>query len=91
MLFHHFTKCFILFTDASTRDKPVWQRKSALAGTPNSAADNLLDGRNRFRRTRPRLQPGETDRPMAAITPTISVVQPAPVIAEKNFNLFRMK
>lgn len=64
--------------DASTRDKPVWQRKSALIGTPNSTTDNVLDSRNRFRRTRSRLQPDEPDRPTAVTTPTTPVVHPAP-------------
>lgn len=76
-----------LFTDASTRDKPVWQRKSALIGTPNSTTDNVLDSRNRFRRTRSRIQPDEPDRPTALTTPTTPVVHPAPVRNEGMANV----
>ena len=68
-----FFSFFCFNTDASTREKPAWQRKSALAGTAITTPENPLDGRNRFRRMRSRLQTDENDRPMTVTTPVTPI------------------
>lgn len=67
-----------MFSDASSRDKPAWQKRSTPV-TATTTPETGLDSRSRFRRMRSRIQSEEVDN-----TNRMTPLPQTPPVRKKN-------